>query len=193
LVVGEVGDPLGLGLGLDDPVGLGLGLVLVVALCVGDGLAEAELESVGLADELELGEAESDWLGLADVLGLADELSLADALALAEELSLADVLAEADELAEVDLLAPPDLLGEADTLALDRWLAAGLLLKPTIAAVSSALFGSVEQAALTIGWFAAGMANAWPARLKLRNAKPVIAPSAAGLKIRALTGATSLH
>jgi hypothetical protein len=145
---------------------------VLVDFCVGDGSGLDELgEELGLTDGLELAESESDGL------------ALADELALAEEVALGEELADAELLAVAEALPLADLTGDAAMLPLALWLAEVVLLSLMPDAVSSALFGSVEQAVVTIGGFAAVAANASPVRLMLTKANPASAPSAAGMRI----------
>jgi hypothetical protein len=173
LPVGELGDPLGDGLGLGEPVGLvlGLGELPCDSERDGDGLGAVELgDELGLSDALADGDGESEALVL--TLALGDVL----ALALPDGVVLEDALAEPDSLAGT-LVWPP--------------AGAGLLLRPIIAEVSSALFGREEQVVLTMGGLEFSAARAWPARLKLMNANPATAPSATDRGIGALTCPTS--
>jgi hypothetical protein len=173
-------DLLGLGLGLEDLLGLGLEVGLGDEV-LGDGLGVDESDGESAGDELS-GAVEVESLGAGDVpesvgLGLSDELSDGDRLG----------ACDADELLE---LTGADSMGEAEALPDTTLPACEALL--IIAAVSSALAGSVEHAdaaaelvALATGALVA--ANASLAMPMPKNANPVSAPSAAGLRIRALT------
>lgn len=169
------GDVLGVGVGvglgevLDEVDGLGLlddGLGLDDAEPVGE--AEPELVAVGLEDGLAFLLTDGDGLGVPDLL-------------------LADLLGEADS--DADELG---LLAFALRVALCFLALTGL----AAVAVSTASLGSVLQAALALAVLAAvvvaALARASLTVLALRKRNPAIAPSAAGLSIRALTCATSL-
>jgi hypothetical protein len=198
-----VGEPLGVGDGLGDVVvlvlGLGLGLELAEAFSVdvglglgleevpdGDGDDVSEVDALGLDAGLLAGSlveadalGEEDWLVsavLADLLG--DAGVLAEELPEVEELRAADELEPAwvTDLSDVAVLLP--LAGLDAVLAVD--------------AVSTASFGRDAHAVLTIGAFVV-TASASPNMLTPRKKNPVRAPSAAGLRIRALTCATSLQ
>jgi hypothetical protein len=71
--------------------------------------------------------------------------------------------------------------------------AVGLLALLAVAAMRTAFFGRDAQAVLTMGALVASTARAWPNMPKPRKTNPVSAPSAAGLKISALTCASSLQ
>jgi hypothetical protein len=174
-------DLLGLGLGLDDLVGLGLELGLGDEV-LGDGLGVDESDGESAGDELS-GAVEDESLGAGDVpesvgLGLSDEVSDGDRLGDRDVDEVLEAPAGADSIGEAEAL-PDATLPACDALLI-------------IAAVSSALAGSVEHAdaaaelvALATGALVA--ANASLAMVMPKNANPVSAPSAAGLRIRALT------
>ena len=123
---------------------------------------------------------------LAEVLSEALTVGVGESLSVALGDALADALALvlADTLADVDAEADAASLGDAESLGAEALPPP----RPRIAAVSSAPLGRPEQAVVAIGglpvWEAA---NASPAMLRLRNASPVSEPSAADLRIRALT------
>ncbi len=152
--------------------GGGVGDVLGVGVGVGVGLGELD-DGDGLGElELELG---LDDAGLADVLPDGDaavELPL-------EVLGLAD----ADLAGDVDVAGDVDMLADADLLA-GRF---------TVLAVSTAAFFGIDEQAVLAGLFTVVVARALAAMPKPRNARLESTPSAAGLRISALTGATSLY
>ena len=118
-----------------------------------------ELDAVGLEEGLPVAELSDD----ADVLAVTDEL--ADLAGVADE--LADVNGEAEELASA---------------AAGAWLAAVF-----VAPESTVLFGMSGHAELMIDCELASAACSSANMLQPMNAKPVSAPSAAGLSISALT------
>lgn len=202
-----VGEPLG------DGDGDGLGDVAALELGLGLGLELAEVFSVDVGLGLGLGEVpdgdgdevDVDALGLdAGLAGLAGSLLEADALGEAGWLVLAvmadllgDAKVPAEELPDVEELR---VAGEfepawvADLSDVDVLLPlAGLVELLAVDAVSTACFGRDAHAVLTIGAFVVVTASASPNKLKPRKMNPVSAPSAAGLRISALTCATSLQ
>lgn len=164
-----VGEPLGVGDGLGDVVAVELGLGLGLGL----ELAEVLLD-VGLGLE-EVPDGDGEDVLEADVLGLDEGL-------LPEE---SDAEADGDTTGEAGLLFVAELPGDAEVLAGELLFAAD--------AVSTASFGTDEHAALTSGALAVVTATAAPNMPKPKNMNPVSAPSAAGLRISALTCRTSLQ
>jgi len=207
LAGGDVdGEPLGVGDGLGDVVALALGLGLGLELAEfsvdvglglglgevadGDGDEVSEVDALGLDAGLLAGSLpEADALGEADWLVLAASAVLAgllgDAAVLAEELPELEELLAADELEPARLAALSDV---AVLLPL-----AGLVALLAADAVSTASFGREAHAVVTIRACVVVTARASPNRLKPRKKNPASAPSAAGLRIRALTCATSLQ
>lgn len=203
-----VGEPVGVGDGLGDVVvlvlGLGLGLELAEAFSVdvglglglgleavpdGDGDDVSEVDALGLDAGLLAGSlveadalGEEDWLVSAVLADLADLLG--DAGVLAEELPEVEELRAADELEPAWVTDLSDVAVLLPLAGLDAVLA--------VDAVSTASFGRDAHAVLTIGAFVV-TASASPNMLTPRKKNPVRAPSAAGLRIRALTCATSLQ
>lgn len=203
-----VGEPVGVGDGLGDVVvlvlGLGLGLELAEAFSVdvglglglgleavpdGDGDDVSEVDALGLDAGLLAGSlveadalGEEDWLVSAVLADLADLLG--DARVLAEELPEVEELRAADELEPAWVTDLSDVAVLLPLAGLDAVLA--------VDAVSTASFGRDAHAVLTIGAFVV-TASASPNMLTPRKKNPVRAPSAAGLRIRALTCATSLQ
>jgi hypothetical protein len=171
------GDVLGVGVG----VGVGLGEVLDEV----DGLGLLD-DGLGLDDAEPVGEAEPELVAVGLEDGLAFLLTDGDGLGV-PDLLLADLLGEADS--DADELG---LLAFALLVALCFLALTGL----AAVAVSTASLGSVLQAALALAVLAAvvvaALARASLTVLALRKRNPAIAPSAAGLSIRALTCATSL-
>jgi hypothetical protein len=194
---GEVGEPLGVGLGdvLELLLGVGPGLGLVELLPEADGDDDPEDGD----DDPDDGEDDPDdgEPGLDEGLLLGDAVAEADGLADPD-----DELPEADADALPDAEALPD--GDADALAdavrralglCRRFLcaaAARLIVCPGVEAVSTAFFGRDEHAVFAAGAFAASTASAWPVMPTPRKRNPASAPSASDLTISALTGTTSL-
>jgi hypothetical protein len=150
-----------LGFGL----GLGeLGFGLGVGVKVGVGVVVAGVDDEALDEDEDV-----DVVAEVDAAGLDDELLLSDLRDVAD--GLADVSRDAEVLASA---------------AARSWSAALV-----VAAERTVLFGMSGHAALITDWLLASAACNSANMLQPMNAKPVSAPSAAGLRIRALTCGSS--
>jgi len=153
-------EELGFGLGLEE-LGVGLGVVVELGL----GVVVAGVDDAAPDEDVD-----------AEVVGLDDGLSLVD---------VAGELADFVDFADLAVVDDDGFNGDAEELA--SAAARSCLAALLAAAESTVLLGMSGHAELMTDWLLASAACSSANMLQPMNAKPVSAPSAAGLRISALT------